>query len=222
MLARFGLLAAVTLFAAAPSGAAAGAAGALDFDTVFSAKGEPAFLHYGVMFVSKGAVHRMAIWRDHDRLLKRDTDAALTTFAVHKPGDPAYQMIVLDRNRRISTRISRESLYRIGTFTDWFDLTHGLRHPKAAYTLKPGIAPVAPASMPRVPAPCAWYDLTQAGRVTRICWDADARVPELIVAGGHLVWRVVTLDREPIPASVFVVDDHGYVHDDADHDIDKD
>jgi hypothetical protein len=219
MLARLGIVAAVTLFAAAPSGAAAGAPGSLDFDTVFSAKGEPAFLQYGVMFVSKGAVHRMAVWRDHDRLLKRDTDGAITTFAVHKAGDPAYQMIALDRKRRISTRISRESLYRIGSFTDWFDLTHGLRHPKVAYTLARG---TAPAAMPRVPAPCAWYDLTQAGHLTRICWDAQARVPELIVSGGHLVWRVVSLDRRPIAASVFAVDDKGYVHDDADRDIDKD
>jgi hypothetical protein len=218
MIARFGLLAALTLFAAAPEGAA-DATKSLDFDTVFSAKGEPAFLNYRVMFVSKGAVHRMGVWRDHDRLLKRDTDGAITTFAVHKPGDPAYQMIALDRKRRISTRISRDSLYRIGSFTDWFDLTHGLRHPKIAYTLTTG---TAPAAMPRVPAPCAWYDLTQAGHVTHICWDAQARVPELIVSGGHLVWRVVALDRRPIAASVFVVDDKGYVHDDADHDIDKD
>jgi len=219
MIARFGLLAALTLFAAAPSGAA-DASKSLDFDTAFGAKGEPAFLHYGVLFVSRGAVHRMEIWRDHDRLLKRTTDGAITTFAIHKPGDPAYQMIVLDRKRRISTRISRESLYRIGSFTDWFDLTHGLRRPKIAYTLKAAAA--APAAMPRVPAPCAWYDLAQAGRVTHICWDAHARVPELIVSGGHLVWRVLSADQKPIAASVFVVDDKGYVHDDADHDIEKD
>jgi len=219
MTTRFGVFAAVTLFAAAPSGAAVGAPKSLDFDTVFSAHGEPSFLHYGVMFVSKGAVHHMALWRDRDRLLRRDTDAAITTFAVHTPGDPAYQMIALDRKRRISTRISRESLYRIGAFTDWFDLTHGLRHPKIAYTLTTG---AAPAAMPRVPSPCAWYDLVQGGRLTHICWDAQARVSELIVSAGHLVWRVVALDRKPIAASVFVVDDQGYVHDDADHDIDKD
>jgi len=221
MIARFGLIAGtiVALFAAAPSGAAAGGAKSLDFDAVFSANGEPAFLHYGVMFVSKGAVHRMEMWRDHDRLLKRATDAAITTFALHKSGDPAYAMIVLDRTRRISTKISRESLYRIGSFTDWYDLTHGLRHPKIAYTLQPG---TAPAAMPRVPAPCAWYDLTQASHVTHICWDATARIPALIVVGRHLVWRVVSLDRKPIAPSVFVVNDKGYVHDDADHDIERD
>lgn len=219
MLARFGLSAALALLAAAPSGAAARAPGSLYFDTVFSAKGEPPFLQYGVMFVSHGAVHRMGVWRDHDRLLKRDTDGAITTFAVHTPGDPAYQMVALDRHRRISTKISRESLYRIGSFTDWYDLTHGLRHPKSAYTLTTG---TAPAAMPRVPAPCAWYDLAEAGRVTQICWDATARVPELIVSGGHLVWRVVSIDRKPIAASVFVVDDQGYVHDNADHDIEAD
>jgi hypothetical protein len=220
MIARFAMLAATAvLFAAAPSGAAVDAPTSLDFATMFSAKGEPAFLHYGVMFVSKGAVHRMTLWRDHDRLLRRDTDGAITTFAVHTPGDPAYRMIVLDRKRRISTRISRESLYRIGSFTDWYDLTHGLRHPRVAYTLNAG---AAPAAMPRVPSPCAWYDLAQGGHVTHICWDAQARLPELIVSGGHLVWRVVSADRKPIAASVFVVDDKGYVHDDADHDIDKD
>lgn len=219
MIARFVLPVLLALFAAAPSGAAAQASRRLDFDTVFSATGEPAFLHYGVMFVSKGAVHRMEVWRDHDRLLRRTTDAAITTFAVHRSGDPAYQMIVLDRTRRISTRISRDNLYRIGAFTDWFDLTHGLRHPRIAYALTAG---TAPAPMPRVPAPCMWYDLAQGGRVTHICWDAQARIPELIVSGGHLVWRVLSEERKPIAPSVFTVDDKGYVHDDADRDIEKD
>ena len=94
-----------------------------------------AFLHYQVLFASNGAVHRMELWRDRDRRIKRVTDQALVTYATRKAGDVGYTLKVLDLKRRISTLIDRTNLYRIGSFTDWYDLSHGLRHPKGAYRL---------------------------------------------------------------------------------------
>ena len=186
-----------------------------------AADGEPARLHYRVSFVSGGGVHRMEVWRDGDRRVKRVTDGALATYASHRPGDAGYDMTVLDLRRRISTRVSRDNLYRIGQFTDWFDLGHGLRHPKSEYRL--AAAARAPTGLPRPVGPCAWYDLTQGARVTRICWSARVGVPMLIAsADGRPVWRVGALDHDPFPPRLFVPDERGFVRDDADRDIERD
>ena len=203
---------------AAPSGAATPPG--LSFDTVFATRGEPASLHYTVLFVGEGGVHHMEVWRDHDRHVKRVTDRALESFATHHTGDPGYRLTILDRKRRISTTIERTNLYRVGNFTDWFDLTHGLRHPKGAYRLTAGGAPTG---MPSSASACTWYDLTQGPRTTHVCWDAQHRVPMLIAtANAHPVWRIVAIDTAAVPAATFVPDDRGFVKNDADRDIDPD
>ena len=210
---------AMVLVAATAASGAAGAAG-LTFGDVFSARGEPASLHYRLASRSAGVGPRMEVWRDGDRRIRRDTDAAVTTFAFHRPGDAGYRLSVLDRAKRIHTRIDRTNLYRIGEFADWFDLAHGLRHPRGAYRLARA---AAPAGAPGPLRPCTWYGLAEGRRETRICWDAVDRLPLLIASGdGRLVWRVVALDRRPVPASRFAIDDRGYVRNDADQDIASD
>ena len=216
---RSGLIALAFCWPAAPVVAAAPPLG-LSFDRVFSAAGEPPVLHYRVLFVGTDRVHRMELWRDHDRRVKRLTDRAIATFATHRPGDAGYSMTVLDLQRRISTRIDRSNLYRVGNFTDWFDLTHGLRHPKGAYRLTTGDAPTG---MPVSAAPCRWYDLTQGQRTAHICWDARNHVPQLIAtANGHPVWRIVAIDTAPVAAATFVANDRGFVKNDANRDIEGD
>lgn len=198
--------------AAAPSG--------LSFDRTFTAAGEPATLHYRVLFLVPDGLHRMEVWRDHDRRLKRTTDAAIASFATHRTGDPGYRLTILDLKRHISTTIDRTNLYRVGNFTDWFDLAHGLRHPKGTYRLTTG---VAPAGMPASAAPCRWYDLAQAGRTTHLCWDAAHRVPQLIATGdARPVWRIVAIDTRPVPDALFVPDERGFIRNDANRDIDPD
>ncbi|WP_010163144.1 hypothetical protein [Sphingomonas sp. PAMC 26617] len=205
--------------AAAP-GLAAEPPRTLSFDRTFSAAGEPAFLHYNVLFASNGAVHRMELWRDHDRSIKRVTDAALVTYATRKGKDAGYTLKVLDLKRRISTVIERTNLYRIGSFTDWYDLGHGLRHPKSAYRL---VAAKAPAGMPRIGRPCRWYDLIEGSRTTHVCWDEQAKLPLLMApASGPPIWRVTAIDQRPIPAATFVADDRGFIRNDANRDIEAD
>lgn len=209
---------AATLAAAALAGPAE--AKSLRFQDVFSAYGEPASLHYRVAFRSGGAVHRMDVWRDGDRRLRRDTDRAITSFAFHPPGDSGYTLSILDRQKRIHTSIGRTNLYRIGAFTDWFDLAHGLRHPRGDYVLAKSARPFSGAAAIR---PCTWYDLTEGARTTRICWDMADRIPLLIAAAdGQPLWRVEAIDRKPIPGSRFVIDDKGYIRTDADEDIASD
>lgn len=192
----------------------------LNFDTVFATKGEPRQLHVQVLYQTPTGIHRLAISRDGDRRVKRVTDGVVTTLAQHRPGDANFSMQVVDPHKHTTTHVDRTSLYRIGNFTDWFDLTHGLRHPLIAYQLR-ARAPLSP--MPRVPAPCRWYDLTEQGRTVSICWDPANRLPLLIATGpSHPVWRVLSLDRGPLPPGTWELHDQSFVHDDAVRDVSND
>lgn len=203
------------------AGAVGGATHTATFDTVFAAAGEPAFVHATVVFASGGTMHRMELWRDHERRILRTTDARLTTLATRTKG-ASYGMVVLDQARRTSTRISREDLYRIGAFTDWFDLGHGLRHPRGAYRLT-ATTSVVPATLPATPASCRWFDLAQGGGVSHLCWNARNRLPLLIATAAWVpVWQVTAIDRAAIPASRFALNECGYVRNDADRDVEGD
>jgi hypothetical protein len=208
------------LFLLAALAGAAGAGG-LDFDAAFATKGEPASLHYRVIYRAPDGVHHLEVWRDGDRRLRRDTDGVVQSFAAHKAGDPFYRLAMLDRRRRIRTDVSRDAMYKIGSITDWFDLAHGLKHPLARYTLTASRA--SPIGLPATPAPCRWYDLVQPSGTARICWDAANRLPlQITTASGKLMWRVTAIDRRPIAPSVFAIHDEGFARNDADRDIEGD
>lgn len=191
----------------------------LTFEQVFSEKGEPAVLHYKATFTSKGAEHRLEVWRDGERRVKRRTDDAIETYAFRQPGDAEFQMSVLDLQRRIHTRIDRTNLYRIGGIIDWFDLTHGLRHPTSAYRVVKARGHNAAKAI----STCRWYDLVEGQQTTHICWSEQNHLPLLIQAqDGHVVWRIVAIDRRPIPANAFQIRDEGFVRVDADEDVEND
>ena len=190
------------------------------FEQVFSDRGEPRALHYQATFVSRGAEHRLEVWRDGGRRLRRRTDEAIETYAFREPGDPEFRMSVLDVKRRIHTRIDRTNLYRIGSFTDWFDLAHGLRHPKGEYRVARADAPEG---APKAVGACRWWDLTQDGQTSHVCWSARDRIPLLIQAGdGKVVWKVAAVDRGPIAPGTFEIHDEGFVRNDANQDIERD
>jgi len=192
----------------------------LAFDQVFSAKGEPGALHYRAVFASKGLEHQLEVWRDGDRRLRRRTDDAIETYAFRKTGDPEFQMSILDLKKQIHTRIDRTNLYRIGSFTDWFDLAHGLRYPRGEYRIA---AAPTPDGAPRAVNACRWYELTQEQRITHICWSAQSHLPLVIqTQDGIVVWRVVTLDQKPLAAKTFEIHDEGYIRNDANLDIESD
>lgn len=215
-------LMALGLAAAAATAVQAGpeAAGSR-FDQVFSARGEPAALHYRATYTAHGATHRLEVWRDGDRRLVRRTDDAIETH-VARPGDgAAYQMVVLDLRRKIETRVTRDDLYRIGNFTDWFDLAHGLRHPKAGYTLTALPATEAPKLATTVP--CRWVVLAQGAVETHICWSESVHLPiAMLDGGGKTLWQVDAVSQSKIPGDIFEVHDQGFVRNDASRDISGD
>jgi len=192
----------------------------LKFEQVFSVQGEPGTLHYQVDFAANGAEHRLEVWRDGDRRVKRRTDEAIETYAFHKPGDPEFHMSILDLKKRIHTQVDRTNLYRIGSLTDWFDLAHGLKHPFGEYQIAKA---KEPSDAPKTIEACQWYDLTQGTGTTHICWSAQSHVPLTIqMPDGKVVWRVVALDRKPIASKLFEIHDEGFIRNDANKDIDSD
>jgi hypothetical protein len=191
-----------------------------DFDRVFGTRGEPAVTHFQATYLAGGAEHRVEVWRDGERRIRRRTDDRAESFAVRTPGSPDYRLSVLDLTRKIRTDIDRDNLYRIGQFTDWFDLGHGLRHPKGDYRLVPAATPHGAA---QAIGACAWIALVQGTQTTHVCWSAQAKLPLLIqAADGRTVWRVTHVDHKAIPDAVFAIRDTGFVRNDANADIERD
>lgn len=211
-------MAAPALLALLCAGAFAGT-GALRFDDVFSVKGEPVATHFQATYLAGGTEHQLEVWRDGMHV-RRHTDARSDTYAVREKSGAGYRMAVLDLQKKIRTDIDRDNLYRIGHFSDWYDLGHGLRHPQGSYQLT---AASAPAGAPAPVAPCQWFDLQQAGRTTHLCWSKRSRLPLLMQSqDGALVWKVNRLDHQPVKAEVFAVHDAGFIRNDANRDIEQD
>jgi hypothetical protein len=192
----------------------------LTFEQAFNTKGEPGATHFEATYVSRDVGHRVEVWRDGERRIRRRTDDAAETYALRKPGAPDFHLSVLDLKKKLRTDIDRDNLYRIGNFTDWFDLGHGLRHPVGEYRLA---ATDAPAGSETPAEPCKWYELAQSGRLTHVCWSAKSSLPMLIQAqDGRTIWRVTKVDHKPIAAAAFQIRDAGFVRTDANQDIERD
>ncbi|WP_413672699.1 hypothetical protein ACEN9H_26845 [Massilia cellulosiltytica] len=210
----------VCMVTAAVLSAPLSSAATLDFDHVFSTRGEPAATHFEAAYLAGGAEHHVEVWRDGERRIRRRTDDKAESFALRTPGSPDYRLSVLDLGKKIRTDIDRDNLYRIGQFTDWFDLGHGLRHPKGGYRLVPAASPHEAA---RAIGACEWVALVQGTQTTHVCWSTTAKLPLLIqAADGRTVWRVTHVDHKTIPDKVFAIQDAGFIRNDANADIERD
>jgi hypothetical protein len=207
--------------ATAAGGATPVRTGTPTFETAFSAKGEPASLYYKVTFAGREGPHTLQVWRDGQSRLRRRTDDAVDAYVVRDTSDPhEYQMTVVDYQKRITTRIDRDNLIRLGHFSDWFDLAHGLRHPVGQYRL---IESAAPAGAAAPVAACRWYELQQGDDGHRICWSDRDRLPLVIWSQQKgVVWRVTEVERRQIATNTFDLHDTGFVRNDANADIDND
>jgi hypothetical protein len=194
---------------------------AATFESTFSAKGEPATIYYTVRFAAGGSMHTMQIWRDGDKRLRRRTDDVLDTYVIRETADPTeYRMIVVDYVRRITTRIDRNNLVRLGHFSDWFDLAHGLRHPVGQYRIVSSDAP--PKIEPPISA-CRWHEIRQGDASNRVCWSERERLPLVIWSSARgVVWRVTQVSRQGLPIDAFEIHDAGFVRNDANEDIEND
>jgi hypothetical protein len=196
------------------------AAGGLDFDKTFNDKGEPRTMHYRAIYSLNGTNHQVEVWRDRDQRLKRRTDDTIETFIFKPAMETEWRMVVLDLKRKIRTDIDRTNLYRIGHFTDWFSLSHSLTRPTGQYRLKALDKPMAGETPV---APCRWYSMTRSGWESKICWSNAMRLPLLVLGPDETVqWRVTEFDSKPIALIAYQINDHGFVRNDANDDIQAD
>ncbi|MCL2724076.1 MAG: hypothetical protein FWD69_06520 [Polyangiaceae bacterium] len=208
------------LLAAAPVAAASGKIPT--FESIFQAGSEPVSLSYRATFEAQDGPHTLQVWRDGQSRLRRKTDEAVDAYVIRNTADPVeYQMTVVDYRKRITTRIDRNNLIRLGHFSDWFDLAHGLRHPAGTYRLAPT---TAPAGAPKPISACRWYALTQGNDIHRICWSTREHLPMVIWSDrtSSAVWHVAAVEHGPIDNDVFLLHDAGFAHTDANADIDRD
>jgi hypothetical protein len=179
---------------------ACAAASPLAFDDVFDVRGEPRWLHYRVEYRDAAGPHRLEVWRDADRQLKRVTDDRIETYAVSLESD--VRLAIVDRDRGTLTVADRATLMRLGLFVDPFGQAHGISKPSGAYTLE------ATGQSEEVSGRrCTVWRLTPApgAAPSDVCWDRAARLPLVIRdARGAVQWRVVALDEAPIAEPVFV------------------
>ena len=194
---------------------AARAAPALDFDQVFNDRAEPARLHFQAAYVVNGVKHRLEAWREGGSQLRRRADDAVETFIFRRRGEADWRMVVLDLARNIRTDLDRTSLARVGHFTDWFGLAHGLARPAGAYTL---VQAAAPALAVSPLAPCRWYRLTESSRASDVCWSSRLRLPLLIADASGVQWQVTGADTR-VGKDAMVIADQGFVKNDAAADI---
>lgn len=192
------------------------AARSLDFEQVFAAVNEPATLRFKAVYEDARGKHMLEVSREGQHRLRRHTDNVLDVLAVRQ-GDEELQLTVLDHARRIRTDVSRTSLYRVGEFTDWYALAHGIRKPAGAYAL----TRLTRAPMGEAPVlACRWYALVSEGKASNVCWSEAYRLPMVITdATGHARWKVTAVDTRPLPPSAFQLDDHDYIRVHADEDI---
>lgn len=193
----------------------------LEFEKVFSTAKEPATLHYQAVYEDARGRHELEVWREGQHRLRRRTDHALDVLA-EREKDGEVKLTVFDHNRRIRTDISRSSLYRVGQFTDWFGLAHGIRKPAASYMLtRLAYAPGGEATT----FPCRWYALESGEQRSRICWNNTVGLPIAITdAAGHVRWKILAAasGADAVSPSQFQVGDAGYIHVNADDDIQAD
>ncbi len=195
----------------------------LKFDQVFSTNNEPKNIYYQANFAANDTQnHRLEVWREGQLHLRRKTDNAIDTYVIREAKNlSAYQMIIVDYQRRVTTKINRNNLIHLGNFSDWFDMAHGLRHPKGDYQLNVSNQPNQ-ALKPY--AACQWYALKQANITHHICWSKNDHIPLLIWDDqkSKVLWQVTSLNHKPIAKDTFKLHDAGFVRNDANDDIEND
>jgi len=215
----------VLALASASGGTAFAEPAALDWEAAFPVESAARDIHLDAHFLgSDGAAHRLQLWRHGSEFLHRRTDDILDLFLrqAGKKGDYTYRLI--DHRRRMSMEVSRNQLYRIGVFSDWFGLAHVLDRPKAEFAVH------AVAHLPSEKLKdCSWRLLVRGGKQaqdqTRICWSAKWGLPMSIrvrAAKGEWVEQFsADRVRESFPGEVTLppVPD-GYASFDAGNEID--
>ncbi len=152
----------------------------LTWDEVFRTSAAPDNVYFRADYLDGvGKGHRLQVWREADRRLRRKTDERLDLH-VERNDEGEYGYRLVDHARGIVIRTDRTMLYRIGIFSDWRGLAHVLDRPRETYAIAHVERDIA--STPH--GSCSWYRLETGSppRVSRVCWSAEWGVPLAIEA----------------------------------------
>jgi hypothetical protein len=188
----------------------------IEWDRAFRTTTAPTQVHFRARYMDAlGALHRLEVWRDADRRLRRRTDDRLDLY-VERAADGEYRYWLVDHARAIVLSGDRTSLYRIGSFSDWAGLAHVLSPPRNRYLVRRSLR--AAEATPH--GPCLWYDLEVASHVPhRVCWSEALGLPFMIeTMAGASQFRIEELDSQDISSGVFSLSSNGYLRIDADRD----
>ena len=156
---------------------ASAAPAVLDWEAAFPVESAAQDVYVDAHFLgSDGSNHRLQLWRHGTEFLHRRTDETLDLYLtqVGVKGEYAYRLI--DHHRRVSMVVTRNQLYRIGVFSDWFGLAHVLDRPKSEFVAR------SASPLPREKsAGCLWRLLVRGGKgaaeQSRICWSPQWGLP---------------------------------------------
>lgn len=185
-------------------GATAAAGTPSRWEAIFSADGAPP-VHARVRYRDAGgAEHSLELWRTA-RALRRDTDGALSVVVERRAGgDDQYHVVQRAGGRAYD--VSRDALYRMGTFPDWMQLATLLARPRGDVR----VTRLARDAEKTAAGSCRWYEAATATTHERICWSTTLRLPLVVEREAGGAWsRVATVDSArpgPIAAATFASD----------------
>lgn len=183
------------------------------WEALFSADGGPPVHARARYRDAAGAEHRLELWRTA-KALRRDTDDTLSLVVERRPGgDDQYH--VIERGAGRAYDVSRDALYRIGSFPEWASLATLLARPRGEVR----VVPLARAGERTAAGTCRWYDAGDE----RICWSSALRLPLVVERAVGGAWTrvadVASAQIGPIPAAMFTAD-ASVTRVDVDHDLD--
>lgn len=192
----------------------------LVFDKVFNTQDEPAQLHFVARYVTASGPHELEVWRDAQKRLRRRTDNNSDAYVQKGKGPEDWSMTLYDHQKKIASQLSREALIKLGQFTDWFDLSHGLTRPFGEYQLSATSKAWIEKNTAKPLSNCQWFDLLQKGQTSHVCWSAKHHLPMLIAGpNDQIIWQVAEVDNKPANLSVWQQPKQGYLHNNASKDI---
>jgi hypothetical protein len=197
--------------------AAAVASEPLRWERLFSADGAPT-VHARVRYRdAAGREHRLELWRSA-RALRRDTDDQLSLVVERRAGgDDQYHVVNHAGGRAYD--VSRDQLFRIGSFPEWSQLATLLARPRGDVHVEPSARGESHTSA----GACRWYEASTQQARERICWSRTLKLPFVVERQIDGAWSAaLTVDEaraQPIvPATFHPRTDAIAI--DVDHDLD--
>lgn len=174
---------------------------------LFDATG-PAYTHYRARVVDgAGKAHRLEVWRDGDRRVRRLTDDRVEMFAERRANGVA--LVVHDRGSQRTYTADAQEMLGMGRTIHWTDVAYGLRLPVVDAA---GGPPLTGGQEVRTKVPgvesCQEYTVGTGRQRFSFCWSAALKLPVTVKTGrGVTLFQLEEASTEALPATIFEAPD---------------